>query len=500
VIAPDVFIPSAEAYGLIGELTSTILSQAFAAARILPQHLRLAINISPHQLYNQSLAMQVRQASEQVNFPLTRLTIEITESALIGNLELARAMAEQLKSMGVRLALDDFGTGYSSLRHLQVLPFDEIKVDHTFVQSMLDLRESRKIVAAVLGLGQSLGLSTVAEGIERKAQADMLLRMGCDCGQGWYFGRPVDLQQLSETVKNRNTDPAAAEKPVAAESVDHWGMLAPQRLAQLQAVYDGAPVGLCFLDRNLRYVSVNKRLAEMNRLPIGAHLGRTMQEVRPDIFASVKQSLLAALAGKFTPDFEVEVPHPDQPEQTLNFLASHQPVRDEAGEVVGISVAMTNITEFRKTEKALRESEDTLRRTIELNPQIPWTADPDGMITDFSPRWTALTGFSREETLGLGWTKAVHPDDLQVALDSGIRSLQNGEPLDVEYRIQHITEKRWIWMRSRAVPHRNAEGNILRWYGMVEDIDDYKKTVEALRASQELVHAIRNNTNGEVIV
>jgi PAS domain S-box-containing protein len=480
VIPPDAFIPIAEAYGLIGELTNTILTQAFVAARSLPQHLRLSINVSPYQLYNESLAHQVVRTAEEVGFSLTRLTIEITESALIGNLELARSMAEQLKSLGVRLALDDFGTGYSSLRHLQALPFDEIKVDHSFVQSMLESRESRKIIAAVLGLGQSLGLCTVSEGIETKAQADMLLRMGCDCGQGWFFGKPVCAEHLPLVLSYRNSRPPSSEKRPVMDAKDHWEMLPPQRLAQLQAIYDGAPVGLCFLDRDLRYISINRRLAEINNLPIGAHLGRVVQEIRPDILVRLEKHLLNALAGKSTRDLELEIPHPDDPHRTRSFLATHNPVRDEAGEVVGVSVAVSDITDFKNTQKALRESEDNLRQTIDLNPQIPWSAAPDGTIIDFSPRWTVLTGLSREDTLGEGWTQAVHPNDLPATLDRWSRSLLSGDPVDVQFRIRMV-DGRWVWMRSRAKPYRNDEGNIVRWYGLVEDIDDYIRALEALR-------------------
>jgi EAL domain-containing protein (putative c-di-GMP-specific phosphodiesterase class I) len=125
MLAPGYFITLAERAGLIGALTETILLQAFAAA--LHRNLELSVNISPVQLRDPSLPEQIRRAAEQGAFPLNHLTIEITESSLVDNLELASSIASELKRMGVKLALDDFGTGYSSLRHLQALPFDEIK-------------------------------------------------------------------------------------------------------------------------------------------------------------------------------------------------------------------------------------------------------------------------------------------------------------------------------------------------------------------------------------
>src|SRR6202012_5776030 len=100
--------------------------------------------------------------------------------------------------MGVRLSLDDFGTGYSSLLHLQSLPFDELKLDRSFVKSMVESRQSRKITATVIGLGVSLGLQTVCEGIECREQADLLLWQGGGLGQGWLFGKPMPSEQLAD--------------------------------------------------------------------------------------------------------------------------------------------------------------------------------------------------------------------------------------------------------------------------------------------------------------
>ncbi len=142
----------------------------------------------------------MRRAAEQGAFPLNHLAIEITESSLVDNLELASSIASELKRMGVKLALDDFGTGYSSLRHLQALPFNEIKMDRSFVNSMIYNRDSRKIVAAVIGLGQSLGLITVAEGIEDRTQADMLQWLGCDLGQGWLYGRAIPAAEIADVL------------------------------------------------------------------------------------------------------------------------------------------------------------------------------------------------------------------------------------------------------------------------------------------------------------
>jgi EAL domain-containing protein (putative c-di-GMP-specific phosphodiesterase class I) len=183
IIPPDRFIGVAERDGWIDQLTRQVLEKAFVAASIIPDHLTLSINISPFQLGNLNLPEELRALANHAGFSLSRVIIEITESALIETLESASVIVSELKAMGCKLALDDFGTGYSSLHHLQSLPFNELKVDQSFVSSMTTNRESRKIVSAVVGLGQSLGLVTVAEGIETQEQAEMILWLGCDLGQ-----------------------------------------------------------------------------------------------------------------------------------------------------------------------------------------------------------------------------------------------------------------------------------------------------------------------------
>lgn len=197
---------------------------------MLPDPQWLAINISPHLLRGLARAKRIREAAEAAAFPLNRVTIEITESALVENLEHAQTISRELKGQGCRLALDDFGTGYSSLLHLPSLPFDELKVDRSFVGSMTERRESRKIVSAIVGLGQSLALETIAEGVETEEQAEMLLLLGCELGEGWLFGRPVPAEQLSDVTR--------ARAPLSCGSPPACGGISPTILL----VTSGSPI------------------------------------------------------------------------------------------------------------------------------------------------------------------------------------------------------------------------------------------------------------------
>lgn len=219
LLMPSDFIPIVERYNFSIELTSSLLRQALPAMQSLPAHLSFSINAASEQFRDRTLSHVISSLAAQVGFDLRRLTVELTESALIEDLSLASAVAEDLKALGIHLALDDFGTGYSCLLHLQALPFDEIKIDRSFIASMVESAQSRKIIAAVISLGHSLGLSTVAEGIEQAEQSALLNGLGCDIGQGWLFGKPVAAVDLPSIVSASAPAPVFTKQMISAAGV-----------------------------------------------------------------------------------------------------------------------------------------------------------------------------------------------------------------------------------------------------------------------------------------
>ncbi|GAB5481425.1 MAG: hypothetical protein Pars92KO_11820 [Parasphingorhabdus sp.] len=217
LVSPEVFIPIAEETGMVGDLSLSIMRQTFESAKHWDPSLTVSVNISPVQLLDPWLAQKIVKLLVETGFPPNRLEIEITESSLFENLSLAQSIVGSLKNQGIQIALDDFGTGYSSLAHLRALPFDRIKIDRSFVTSILENPESAAIVKAITGLGDSLGMPITAEGIEDKAIENELRNLGCAKGQGWHYGRPLSMEQARKVLGQRNLLPA---QPLDKTEVD----------------------------------------------------------------------------------------------------------------------------------------------------------------------------------------------------------------------------------------------------------------------------------------
>jgi predicted signal transduction protein with EAL and GGDEF domain len=216
VIQPDSFIPVAEENGLIGRLSEKIIGDALAEAAGWDPAIKISVNISPVQLTDAWLAQRIVRLLTEIGFPAERLVVEITESSLFTDLDVAGSIVTSLKNQGVRLALDDFGTGFSSLSHLRSLPFDVIKIDRSFVANIHSNKESSAIIRAVTTLASALEVPVYVEGIETEADHAAVLGLGCAVGQGWYFGKPMTGEQAAQLLARRDFPEAQpAPKSVA---------------------------------------------------------------------------------------------------------------------------------------------------------------------------------------------------------------------------------------------------------------------------------------------
>jgi diguanylate cyclase (GGDEF)-like protein/PAS domain S-box-containing protein len=203
LMLPDSFLPVAEEAGMIPVIGAWSIVEVCRQVRRWRDQfgvaeLPISINIHSQQLEQTDLPHRVEQALREFNLPGSALIIEITEKVALTDLDLVVSQVQQLKELGVQVVLDDFGTGYSSLNHLARLPVDGVKIDRTFVQSMMHDPLSATIVRAIVTLARELGLHVVAEGVETEEQRTALLSLKCSCAQGWLFGRAVDADAAAD--------------------------------------------------------------------------------------------------------------------------------------------------------------------------------------------------------------------------------------------------------------------------------------------------------------
>jgi diguanylate cyclase (GGDEF)-like protein/PAS domain S-box-containing protein len=199
VVAPLDFIPVAEETGLIVPIGEWVLRQACAEAARWPEHVTVAVNLSPAQFKSRHLVPTVISALATSGLPAARLELEITELVLLQDNEGAFAILHQLRHLGIKIAMDDFGTGYSSLGYLRSFPFDKIKIDQSFIRDLPHKLDSVAIIRAVVGLSSSLGITTIAEGVETKEQLISLTAEGCTEFQGFLYSRPqpaTDMRRM----------------------------------------------------------------------------------------------------------------------------------------------------------------------------------------------------------------------------------------------------------------------------------------------------------------
>jgi EAL domain-containing protein (putative c-di-GMP-specific phosphodiesterase class I) len=218
VLQPEDFIPLLEETGLITEIGRWVLREACsqgAAWRTAGYPIGMAVNVSARQLDSDQLIADVENALSRSGLDPGALTIEITETALMRNIEDTAGRLAEAKKLGVRIAIDDFGTGYSSLAHLQRFPVDALKIDRSFISGMSKNPQGEALVHTLVQLGKALSIETFAEGIEQQHELSLLRDEDCDSGQGFLFARPLDVAATETFLQNwaENITPASAQAP-----------------------------------------------------------------------------------------------------------------------------------------------------------------------------------------------------------------------------------------------------------------------------------------------
>ncbi|MCA1403611.1 EAL domain-containing protein [Ensifer sp. IC3342] len=209
-VSPSIFVPLAEERGFIESLAETLLRKAAQAALSWPKELFLSFNLSSAQLMDPATSSRLLSIINQVGLDPRRLELEITETAVMADADVAQKIVSELRAAGVRVSLDDFGTGQSSLGRLRDFSFDKVKIDRAFVSRISADRASEHIIKAIVSMCEGLELEVVAEGIEDFAEALKLKALGCGMGQGYFYGKPADAVATMRYLSDRYRDVAAS--------------------------------------------------------------------------------------------------------------------------------------------------------------------------------------------------------------------------------------------------------------------------------------------------
>jgi len=257
-----------------------------------------------------------------------------------------------------------------------------------------------------------------------------------------------------------------------------------RQLAEIETIYQSAPIGLGVLDTDLRFVRINQRLAEINGFSVEEHIGRTVRELLPELADTAEQTLRPILTnGEPLLNVEIVGETPAQPGVQRVWMENFLPLKD-GDRVIGINTVCEEITERKRIEAALRESEANFRNMADTAPVMIWVTDASGYCTYLSQTWYDFTGQTEATGLGYGWLDAVHPDDYESTRDTFLQANQQRIGFRLEYRLRN-QEGVYHWAIDAASPRFGGDGEFKGYVGSVLDISDRKQVEAALHNSEE---------------
>lgn len=452
------FISVLEHYGLIAELSEYLVREACSQAVSWPSDFMLAFNLSPVQIVEPGMSARLVDIIRQTGFPLERVEFEVTEGLFISDHQAASSVLGQLVAQGVSVAIDDFGAGYSNLERIGSFPFSKMKLDIQLVRGVDTDPGKRRIAASIIGLGQSLGMAVVAEGIETQAEEKIIRSLGCPMGQGWLYSKAVPAEQAVQLLTQRGSGKCSTPRLDSSPF---------QQVHQLATLYYQAPVGLCLIDRQYRHVRANVPFAAIHGLIPAELEGKCIDEVMSgDTLMRVERALAQSVQHDEAISQEYRL-------GDRSVLVISQRVTDAADEVIGFSVVSIDVTEQNVLRQALAQRDAHFRHSVELGPHVFWAAGPDGVLDYITHTEIDDDDMSMQERVER-WHTKVHPEDLSVMTARWLAWLPSGKPYRADFRVMWL-DGQYRWVCCRAWPHHDKSGQVVRWYGVTTDISRQKE-------------------------
>jgi PAS domain S-box-containing protein len=483
------FIALAEKTGRMVEIGRWVMRRACDdVARWSREHpdrmpLRLAVNLSLHQLSAPDAVEHLAEMLRETHLDPTQLSLEMSEDSLHELGHAVGPMLLALKQLGVRLSVDDFGTGASSLVAIQRYQLDELKIDRSFVAQMDSDGDAATIVRGVVRLAQSLGLDTVAEGVERPAQEQMLRALGCEAAQGWLYARPGD--DLAATIALAEEAALGSLERKPAEHRELWDGV-PTALSAtrfVEAVFESAPIGMALVDETGRHLAANPSAARI--------LGRETDEVlRMTCWEMVHpEDLQADLAGMdrllrgegTTYSVEERVIGADGRPRWVEVTVSGVPGDHQAN---GTRARL--LRQIRSIEDSRRVNEDAavLRSVVTASPDALIITDELGRCTLWNPAADRLFGWTEKDMLGAPLSRLVDPGS-QLHLARALGDAAAGQAV-------RWPDATWIDASGQPCavdvtigPIVDASGGLIGLVAVARDVADQRAAAQALTDAHE---------------
>ncbi|MFL5813619.1 MAG: ATP-binding protein [Bdellovibrionia bacterium] len=249
---------------------------------------------------------------------------------------------------------------------------------------------------------------------------------------------------------------------------------------QLEALISNSPIGLAFFDRDHRYLQVNESLANFNGVQVQDHAHKTIREIIPQTADQITALIDRVFNDGKVVQIEFSENTPRSYDSPPTWIGGFYPIRTKSGQISSVGAYVLDVTEQRRIEKAVLEGEAKFETLANSIPQITWTTDSQGKLIYLNDKWTAFTGTTFEEAQADGGLSLVHPDDRQRVYENWIQAMATQAEFEIEFRMLNARTQRYEWLLSRGVPVKNAQGQIERWFGTNTNIQDLRRTQEAL--------------------
>ncbi|MGF2617871.1 EAL domain-containing protein [Rossellomorea vietnamensis] len=501
LISPEAFIPIAEDSGLIIPIGEWALSEACRQNKIWHEEglkTTVSVNLSPRQFSQVSLVDTIKKVLKETRLEPQYLELEITES-MTADLNRAIETLKALKTLGIKISIDDFGTGFSSLNYLKRFPVDTLKIDQSFVKELHNNPSDETIVKTIISMAHHLNLNVVAEGIETKEQLLFLQQHLCDEGQGYFLCKPqlseriqLELDRIHLEVQKNGLSYEHNEKMWAEEMIRS----AKRELHETLRLQQGGTLKFKKMEGRFIHTFCEGELLYKAGFIPEQILGKELNDFLPKEIADQKKiDYERAWQGENDVSYEGYA-------NGIHYLANLRPII-RGGIVEEVIISLSDMTEQKKTEEALRESEKKYRLIAENMSDLISIIDLEGNLHYASPSHNLVLGYnSLQEVPGMSNVfDFIHPEDLP-EIEENLKLVHKlKQPLSVEFRYARKSGG-WVLLETSVTPVLGPDGKVTQLIAVGRDITEKREAEKLLWNSEKLsivgelaagvAHEIRN--------